>query len=288
MNQFRFGGARSIIQDIHYSFVQSESEASRFGDMKISFMDGVLMYSRLLYSFIEPSLISVLHDFHDIVIICPELSKCSFQNLEFNISEKQKVLLECEDGLKDVASHSQEEICDGNTEFELAVSDSGAAETVSSVQNSLPSSWVCDKCGITFKIQKQLTKHIYNFHSKSSVVSRFYCNQCDKSFKFKSKLEEHSVVHTQKSFVCLTCGTKFKYQRHLIAHEKKHKSGSGSGNEKNFSCNICKKSFNVKYVLDRHLATHNRSVRLDFFCQICKKPFTRKDNYIRHIKKCNN
>ena len=300
-----FAKAQRILQDFHLSFVQSESVALLHSDMKIVFQDGFLMYNRLLYSFIDPTLVEImiinkLSD--DIVLICPEISKSFLQNIEFDFSYKHKaeLLSKCsEEEVRLVCSYSinqdqciqsQSDTEGPSIEFSTSFIDDTAAGSLdkSPPDNSFVGvdSYVCDTCGSIFNLEKKLIKHYYNCHSRSDPVRPFVCKICKKAFKYKSKLEEHSGVHIEEKFVCCTCGTKFKHQRHLNAHKKKHSLEATE--EKGHLCETCQKVFKTKYDLTRHLAIHNKTVTLDFFCNQCKKRFSRKDNLIKHLKKCDN
>ena len=53
---------KQIIQDLHSSLIKSDEQAKVYSDMKIIFEDGFLLYSRLLYSFIDPSLVDVFNN----------------------------------------------------------------------------------------------------------------------------------------------------------------------------------------------------------------------------------
>ena len=288
--------AQSIVQDTHYSFVRQESKALQFSDMKISFMDGFLMYSRLLYSFINPSLVEVLNNSSDdINIICSELSKSYFQTIEFDFGDKVKLV--SKNSVKraytgDVVDSLNN---DKNTESETDTSSNSVPTSTSSAdtfssnsykrsENSCLDSYICDTCGVTFHEKKQLMKHYYNCHAKSNLVGAYSCEKCDKSFKYKSKLEEHAGVHLEQKYSCHTCGTKFKNQRHLNVHKKSHLL---DGDAKDHTCNICFKAFKTIFNLTRHLTIHSKSVNLDFYCNQCKRNFSRKDNLQKHVKKCN-
>ena len=296
--------AQRILQDFHYSFVRTESIALQYSDMKISFLDGFLMYNRLLYSFIDPSLVEVINKLSgDIVLICPDIPKSFLKNFEFDFScnHGANLFAKCNEEARPVSIDSFNEAEDQDqfiqslsetirpsVEFSTSFVDKSAAnlevKSPSPQENSFVDSYVCDTCGSIFNSKKKLMKHNYNCHSESVPVRPFVCKICDKSFKYKSKLEEHSGVHTEEKFVCCICGTKFKHQRHLNAHKKKHSSEARE--KKCHLCEICEKEFQTKYDLTRHLAIHNKTVTFDFLCYRCKKRFSRKDNLLRHAKKC--
>lgn len=69
------------------------------------------------------------------------------------------------------------------------------------------SSFVCDKCGLSFERHADFTKH-------QCVPEPFFlCNMCDRSFSTRPNLKRHRLMHVKDGRKCPTCGVLF-CQRH--------------------------------------------------------------------------
>ena len=77
----------------------------------------------------------------------------------------------------------------------------------------------------------------------------------------------HSCIHCTKS-----CDTAQQLMDHVkVAHPQKFV----------YECDICKKGFNVKGTLERHMFVHSK--KKEYKCSICKLAFTQSNNLKRHI-----
>ncbi|XP_040050466.2 uncharacterized protein LOC120829919 [Gasterosteus aculeatus] len=69
------------------------------------------------------------------------------------------------------------------------------------------SSFVCEKCGLSFERHADFTKH-------QCVPEPFFlCNMCDRSFSTRPNLKRHRLMHVKDGRKCPTCGVLF-CQRH--------------------------------------------------------------------------
>jgi uncharacterized Zn-finger protein len=126
--------------------------------------------------------------------------------------------------------------------------------------------------------------------------SELSCKFCHKEFKNQGKLREHLVNHKAKveCSICSKMINKNRLKRHMKIHDQNR--------SRNFSCQICSKSFMTKYVLQQYLKIHkapfecdecgkkfahkrrlddhklNHNERNPFKCDLCPKTFSRKEN----------
>lgn len=98
-----------------------------------------------------------------------------------------------------------------------------------------------------------------------------------------------SLPTPPKKKQCRFCSSVFKSNTDLRRHERIHTG------EKPFSCSVCKKSFNRKGNMEKHMGTHFKgSEKLDFYVKHmskqyacdCGKSFRSKGFYDRHLEKC--
>jgi len=135
--------------------------------------------------------------------------------------------------------------------------------------------YVCgyEDCGHSFENYAILRKHVKDKHGQS--VDRFKCPECGKAgFRDKRDMNKHYAVHfpeTRKLFPCdidsctksfTSLSNLYTHQRSVHSDEREHvcmyKILSGEGNP----VVECGKSFKLKYMLDRHLKTHQKEVLL--------------------------
>ncbi|PNF16227.1 hypothetical protein B7P43_G15296 [Cryptotermes secundus] len=91
----------------------------------------------------------------------------------------------------------------------------------------------------------------------------------------ESTLNEPQDVHGQdRPFSCDVCKKSFRQQSHLKEHKRIHTG------ERPFSCNICNKSFNQQNHLKKHHRTH--SGERPFSCSVCNKSFSQQDHLKTH------
>lgn len=96
----------------------------------------------------------------------------------------------------------------------------------------------------------------------------------------KKRIEQIQVKKTRKkTHTCSECEYKSTDQISLVRHAKRvHDVGTEL-----FTCSFCKKSYNWRYQLQRHLAVH--SVDKPFTCSTCEKSFALKSYLRAHQQK---
>lgn len=103
--------------------------------------------------------------------------------------------------------------------------------------------------------------------------------------KIKSQVEKKSVSKTRKPekklerIICDICGQLFQTKSHLRRHNaRKHRDKK----DYKFECEICLKTFLLRYDLTRHMIKHDSTREIE--CSLCNKKFKTKDSLNNHIK----
>ena len=138
---------------------------------------------------------------------------------------------------------------------------------------------LCPICGKIYKDKKSMTLHLNGVH----LGVRFYCDQCDENFSQKSSLRRHiQSFHKSggdKEHLCNACGKKFARKLSLKLHvENVHLK------TKNFECEFCGATFNMKHHLNNHRDSKHYGVKHN--CDRCGKIFSDKNTMYKHGKEC--
>lgn len=80
------------------------------------------------------------------------------------------------------------------------------------------SEFLCDLCGKSFKLKRQLKNHRFKMHSP--IKLQFKCDVCEMSFTLQSALKSHSRIHEEPKFRCTKCLVLFKTKYSLKRHNK--------------------------------------------------------------------
>lgn len=140
--------------------------------------------------------------------------------------------------------------------------------------------------------ENQLEREQYierNSETGDKEARPYQCTICPKSFKIRQHLLIHSHTHVElqqrseptgdgkPTYSCIKCTKVFINRGNLLNH-----AAECHGNVKNFSCEICTKSFKYNVQLRIHMRTH--SGERPHTCEICHRGFSQLSNLRSHRK----
>lgn len=161
----------------------------------------------------------------------------------------------------------------------------------------------CEFCGQVF-LEKEMVRH-KKVHPESFTLD---CIPCGKSFNTKAAYDTHYNIH--KIYHCSACKKDFNARKHYRSHmERIHKSEGER--PRIHECDICKKTFKDKFVLNTHKKTHfnikahkcpiceyacnnltymrqhvmNHTNQLQYKCHICYRGFMTDSELQVHVDK---
>lgn len=169
---------------------------------------------------------------------------------------------------------------------------------------------VCDVCGEVFRTVSLAISHKFRKHPES--VIKHYCPHCGMMFPIKINRDKHLLTHTgmapKQLFPCLTCGVAFYNFRARKFHmDSAHKGAirmvnpiktpapslkivlNNAGEAHSvYYCHLCGCEYQVKYNLQKHLATRHTEEERDAVpeevmqCNVCSALFYSKRAYEAH------
>ncbi|KAL4228848.1 hypothetical protein ACF0H5_011888 [Mactra antiquata] len=104
--------------------------------------------------------------------------------------------------------------------------------------------YVCDLCGMKFKMTYILQRHINCVHKN---IRRYKCDICQQGFFRAATRDQHRVRHFDPSLKCSYCPKMFKADLDLRKHELTHTG------EKLFFCPLCNHGFSQIWPYYKHM-----------------------------------
>ena len=141
-------------------------------------------------------------------------------------------------------------------------------------ENTISTSFQCDRCQKQFKRKSHLFSHQVYVHNKSSDHQ---CIKCDKYLPTASHLKDHMSFHEGiRNHRCQLCQEKFCRKGDLNVHMRTH------SDETPFKCELCQHNFVKRSKLQAHIRVHTGEK--PFICRICNKAFTQNGSLKVHMK----
>ncbi|KAL4714836.1 hypothetical protein ACJJTC_002695 [Scirpophaga incertulas] len=193
-----------------------------------------------------------------------------------NNCQGKETKTECEDKMADDGQNGAEENTDKlrHRKRKGKVKVGKKKSTKMSPGKTRPHS--CDFCGKKFLHLDTLQVHMKCHSGEERVHKCSYCLElCDN----EAELRQHEASHAgPKPFLCTRCGKTYKKRESMVYHRKLHEL------DKQYTCNVCPKSFNAAFKLQRHLASHraNQFV-LRYECPVCAHMFHTKYHVQMHL-----
>lgn len=133
--------------------------------------------------------------------------------------------------------------------------------------------FTCDICKKPFKSEPSLRKHRVKEASYITTDSKYDCKLCDSKLKNVEALGSHMrQSHNAEGLKCSKCTLICYHQLHLKLHEESHSIYK-------FTCDICKKRFNIEADLKQHRVFHSNqfiSVSYDDHFEVNEKKDSHK------------
>lgn len=157
-------------------------------------------------------------------------------------------------------------------------------------------------CSMELSNRHNLKRHYKDVHQRKYP---FTCQFCDKGFFRHHQFQAHQYEHTGiPPFKCPTCGVGFTLQSRLRRHQKTHRSyicdcgqnfkdssllrkHTMLSHSADFICDICKKTFKRKAMLEEHISVHQNKFDREILCcpyDCCPRVYFHKRNLTQHIK----
>uniref|UniRef100_A0A182QFC4 C2H2-type domain-containing protein n=1 Tax=Anopheles farauti TaxID=69004 RepID=A0A182QFC4_9DIPT len=135
----------------------------------------------------------------------------------------------------------------------------------------------CEICQKSYKTRRYLALHIAKSHS-SEADRPFKCSKCHVSYPKQYLLRAHELLHVQEE--CHICRKVLSNTQSLKVHMAQMHGGDG-----NHICDTCGKVFRTKPAMERHIKEHlGLEVVERLQCEYCKKWFNGKYNLKKHIR----
>ncbi|XP_055373074.1 zinc finger protein 43-like [Condylostylus longicornis] len=139
----------------------------------------------------------------------------------------------------------------------------------------------CSKCSAAFNDKINLKTHYIVKHTEGLKVPCQY-EGCERIFKTVElrKRHERYIHNSDRNYLCVQCGMRFKTTSKLNEHMKKRHLDY---DDRPFECGFCKKKFIFHQDLKNHVMTHTGEK--PFKCELCSKAFIKKYELTKHLRK---
>jgi len=152
----------------------------------------------------------------------------------------------------------------------------GIDREMSDISQRGNNSLICDDCGVVYRSNLGLTRHIESVHE----LVRYECNHCEYKANHKSGLRYHiNMTHQGVQYRCDSCFTNFTSQSDLTLHiQSTHKRVR----KIRYECDQCDYKVASKSGLIYHLKGYHQEGQ--YSCDKCDHIATSKSNLTQHVK----
>jgi len=137
----------------------------------------------------------------------------------------------------------------------------------------------CPECNRWFTKKKNMSTHVYRFHTDRQQQIHYCCKKCPYQTVVKSSFLNHQWVHVpeeQRQFRCCYCVRGFTNKQSRDKHESRVHLQI-----RPFVCQICGKSFADSNYLGTHIRLHTGEKPYE--CEICFERFGDRIVYRLHL-----
>ncbi|XP_073831792.1 uncharacterized protein [Musca autumnalis] len=155
---------------------------------------------------------------------------------------------------------------------------------VKHLMTEVPTRYVCEQCGATFKQTSNLRYHMRTRHPteddlklKEIIKERLECEICKKFFNSQYTLKYHKLrIHADdKKYECKICGRRvakqFMLDQHMLVHS-----------EDKTACKFCGREFVRKYQVEAHIKAVHQKLK-PHQCPHCSESFASRKTLRHHI-----
>ncbi|XP_022709028.1 myoneurin-like isoform X1 [Varroa jacobsoni] len=145
------------------------------------------------------------------------------------------------------------------------------------VQNELVQ---CPSCGFQSFYEAHLSEHLIQEHGTDKTGRGMHlerCIKCSLSLANKQALVEH-YVRRHPNLVCAPCGVVVEQQYLMRKHNERHDEAAPR------YCELCGKNYKDRYILKSHIKLVHGQAEIFYQCEVCRKQFERKAHLVRHMR----
>ncbi|OQR66669.1 zinc finger protein-like [Tropilaelaps mercedesae] len=136
----------------------------------------------------------------------------------------------------------------------------------------------CASCGFQSYYEAHLSEHLLREHAAEVGQSGFErCSKCDLHLANRDALVSH-YSRRHPHLVCELCGVIFEQRYLMRKHNERHDETAPN------RCELCGKIYKDRYILKNHVKLVHGQAEVFYQCDMCRKQFERKAHLVRHMR----